>query len=154
MSAEDRERPEEIGSGQRKGGLGRKSTADGDKPNQISKDPYFRSVVRGKKKDSKTIEEGEIPLLLPSELTKHDPNIGAHSQSAATTPSEAIPAPSLVLPPALRYSIVTMEMGATTARPRPLFAIYCGIASRLPHALIITISGGGEARPRQKENAE
>ena len=112
MSAEDRERPEEIGSGQRKGGLGRKSTADGDKPNQISKDPYFRSVVRGKKKDSKTIEEGEIPLLLPSELTKHDPNIGAHSQSAATTPSEAIPAPSLVLPPALRYSIVTMEMEA------------------------------------------
>ena len=37
-SDEDRERPEEIGSGQRKGGLGRKSTADGDKPNQISKE--------------------------------------------------------------------------------------------------------------------
>ena len=91
MSAEDRERPEEIGSGQRKGGLGGKSTADGDKPNQISKDSYFRSVVRGKKKDSKTIEEGEIPLLLPSELTKHDPNIGTVSPSVAT-PSEAIPA--------------------------------------------------------------
>ena len=55
------------------------------------------------KKDSKAIEEGEIPLLLPSELTKHDPNIGAQrTPNPLATPSEAIPAgPSI--PPAVLY---------------------------------------------------
>ena len=91
-----------------------------DEPNQLSEEGVGKivlGVVRPRtewRKMAKAIGEGEIPLLLPSELTKHDPNIGPHvlsiHPSHATPPSEGIPAPT-----PLRHSIVTKATMAAEA---------------------------------------
>ena len=93
-----------------------------DEPNQLSEEGVGKIVlgivrVRPRtewRKMEKAIGEGEIPLLLPSELTKHDPNIGPH-------------VPSIPAPTPLRYSIVTEATMAAEAIHHSLR--YC---SRLP----------------------
>ena len=79
-----------------------------DEPNQLSEEGVGKivlGIVRPRtewRKMEKAIGKGEIPLLLPSELTKHDPNIGPH-------------VPSIPAPTPLRYSIVTEATMAAEA---------------------------------------
>ena len=96
-----------------------------DEPNQLSEEGVGKivlGIVRPRtewRKMEKAIGEGEIPLLLPSELTKHDPNIGPHVLSIRRTRRRP------------RQSLPPLPCGTPLSQrqpwPRKQFAIYCGI---------------------------
>ena len=96
-----------------------------DEPNQLSEEGVGKIVLgvvhprTERRKMAKAIGEGEIPLLLPSELTKHDPNIGPHVLSIRRTRRRP------------RQSLPPLPCGTPLSQrqpwPRKQFAIYCGI---------------------------